>query len=151
MNIVKTVEEISLPIINELGLILWDVEFKKEGSDFVLRILIDKEEGGISINDCEAVSRRVEVILDEKDLIEQSYCLEVSSAGLVRELKKDVHLEKYLGYTVNVSTYKSIDGLAKKNDAKLLSFNKDSITFEIKDRTVTINRSDISKIKVDLL
>lgn len=151
MSVIETVTEICLPIIEELGLILWDVEFKKEGSEYYLRIYIDKEEDGVSIDNCEAVSRFVEAILDEKDPIPQSYCLEVSSAGLLRELKKDQHLKHFLGYTVNVNTFKAIEGLPKKFDAKLLNFDKNTVIFELNDKQLIINRPDISKIKIDLL
>ncbi|MDF2686677.1 MAG: hypothetical protein K0S55_1859 [Clostridia bacterium] len=151
MNIVETITDISLPITDKLGLILWDVEFKKEGTDYFLRIFIDKKENGISIEDCETVSRQVEVILDEKDPIPQSYCLEVSSAGLIRELKTDMHLESFIGYIINIYTFKSINGLPKKFEAKLINFNSDNIILELKEEQLLINRSDISKIKVDLL
>jgi ribosome maturation factor RimP len=151
MNIVETVTEIALPITDKLGLILWDVEFKKEGAEWFLRIFIDKKENGISIEDCESVSRQVEAVLDEKDPIQQSYCLEVSSAGLTRELKKDSHLESFIGYLITVNTFKSVNGMPKKIEAKLLGFDSEKIILGQKEEQLTINRQDISKIKIDLL
>ena len=83
----KNTEEILLPMMEELGFELVDVEYVKEGSTWYLRAYIDKP-GGINIDDCETVSRRLSDILDEKDYIDEAYILEVSSPGLVRPLKK---------------------------------------------------------------
>ena len=85
-----------MPIAQELSLELWDIQFVKEGSSYFLRIFIDKD-GGVSIDDCEAMSRAIDKELDRVDPIEQSYCLEVSSPGIERTLTKDWHFEKYLG------------------------------------------------------
>ena len=112
MSIVSKVTELASPVVKSEGLDLWDVEFKKEGPDYFLRIFIDKE-GGVGIDDCERVSRKLDVLLAEVDPIEQSYILEVSSAGLVRELKTDVHLEKFSGYSVEARMFKAVDGVKK--------------------------------------
>ncbi|MBP3464714.1 MAG: ribosome maturation factor RimP, partial [Angelakisella sp.] len=79
-NTAAVAEELAQPILEQMGLILWDVVYEKEGSGWYLRYYIDKE-GGVSIDDCEAMSRPLDAKLDEVDPIEQSYCLEVSSAG----------------------------------------------------------------------
>ena len=92
----KEVKELITPIIDEKGITLWDIEFKKEGPSYVLRIYLDKD-GGIGINDCEEVSRALSAVLDEKDPIPQAYMLEVSSAGLDRIIKYDFHFEKCMG------------------------------------------------------
>lgn len=89
------------PFASQLGLSIWDVRFQKEGGDYFLRVFIEKE-GGVTIEDCEAMSRAIDAPLDELDAIEQSYCLEVSSPGLERELVRPEHFEAYLGCPVMV-------------------------------------------------
>ena len=100
-------EEILNPIMEELEFELVDVEYVKEGSMWYLRAYIDKP-GGITVNDCEAVSRRLSDILDEKDFIEDSYVLEVSSPGLGRPLKKEKDYKRNLGKEVEIRTYLSL-------------------------------------------
>lgn len=149
--IAETVAELVRPITDELGLELWDVEFKKEGSGYFLRIYIDRDEG-VSINDCEAVSRRIDPILDDADPIEQSYCLEVSSAGLIRELRTTAHLRKFIGHTVEVSFFKALDGTkSKKISAVLTDADDDTVTLETGGDKNIYSRKDISKIKIDLV
>ncbi|MDE5605128.1 MAG: ribosome maturation factor RimP, partial [Eubacterium sp.] len=98
-NTVQRVEEIVAPFAAELSVSLWDITFTKEGTDWYLRIFIDKE-GGVSIDDCVDLTHAVTKPLDEADPISQSYMLEVSSPGVERELKKDWHFEKYIGSAV---------------------------------------------------
>ena len=100
-------EEILNPIMEELEFELVDVEYVKEGSMWYLRAYIDKP-GGITVNDCEAVSRRLSDILDEKDFIEDSYVLEVSSPGLGRPLKKEKDYKRNLGKEVEIRTYRMV-------------------------------------------
>lgn len=148
MSIVSTVTEIVRPVIESEGLDLWDVEFKKEGPDYYLRVFIDKD-GGVGIDDCEKISRKIDVLLDNADPIDHSYILEVSSAGLIRELKTDFHLKKFLGYTVEVRLFKAINNL-KKINGKLLDFNSKKIVLETDEKT-ELNRKNVSKIIVDLI
>ena len=101
-------EEILIPIVEEYGYELVDVEYVKEGGTWYLRAYIDKP-GGVSIDDCEAVSRRLSDLLDEKDYIEDSYIMEVSSPGLGRPLKKDKDFERSMGEEVEIRTYRMID------------------------------------------
>ncbi len=102
-NVSAAVWEIAKPIADELGVEIWDIRFLKEGTDWFLRIFIDKPEG-ISINDCENMSRAIDAPLDELDPIEQSYCLEVSSPSLERELTRPEHFERYSGSPVKVKS-----------------------------------------------
>lgn len=107
----KIIEEVSKymePIAAEHGVELVDVEFLKEGPDYYLRIYIDKE-NGVTIDDCVNVSRAIEVILDEKDIIKQKYILEVSSPGIDRVLKKDKDFERYKGRLIDIKLYKPIN------------------------------------------
>ena len=100
-NVVQAVWQIAEPIARELGLEIWDIRFLKEGADWFLRIFIDKE-GGIDISDCENMSRAIDKPLDEADPIEQSYCLEVSSPGVERDLVRPEHFERYKGADIKV-------------------------------------------------
>ena len=97
------------PIVEEQGCTLWDVEYVKEAGTWYLRVFIDKE-GGVSINDCEAVSRPLSDKLDEVDPIEGSYVLEVGSAGADRVLKKPEHFAAFIGSVVEVKLYRAREG-----------------------------------------
>ena len=101
-------EALITPILNSMGFELVDVEFVKEAGEWYLRSYIDKE-GGITINDCEAVSRLFSEKLDEEDFIEESYIMEVSSPGLGRPLKKEKDYKRSMGKELEIRTYKVID------------------------------------------
>ena len=122
-NYEQKTEKILIPIVEEYGFELVDVEYVKEGSTWYLRAYIDKP-GGISIDDCEAVSRRLSDILDEKDYIDEAYILEVSSPGLGRPLKKEKDFKRSLGEEVEIRTYRMIEkqkeftGILKEYDEK---------------------------------
>jgi ribosome maturation factor RimP len=113
-----------------LGLEIVDVEYVKEGSNYYLRIYADKD-GGITVDDCEALSRKVEAVLDEEDFISDAYILEVSSPGLTRPLKKDKDFERNLEEVLEIKTYKPIDG-EKEMVAKLIAYD---------DKTITVSKS----------
>ncbi len=104
----EKVQQIILPILQDLGVELADLEFKREGRDWFLRIFIDKE-GGVTLDDCVAVSHEVGAVLEVEDAIETSYRLEVSSPGLDRPLKKAVDFERFAGRLVKVKTYEKLD------------------------------------------
>ena len=153
MSIVDTVKQTAEPIVKELGLELWDVEFKKEGSEYFLRVYIDRPEG-VWISDCEAVSRKLDPIIDELDLIEHSYDFEVLSAGLVRDLKTTAHMNRYCGKTVSVSPYKANDDLvprSKKFDAVLVCADDEFVTLEINGEQKRADRKTVAKITIDLV
>lgn len=122
------------PIVEELHLELVDLEFVKEGANWYLRVYIDKE-GGVNIDDCEAVSRALEKKLDEADPIEQAYVLEVSSPGLDRPLKKDADFEKFVGEIIDIKLYQAKDG-KKQYQGKLLGLTDGVISIEEDDKTV---------------
>ena len=121
-------QELLVPIAEEAGVGIYDVEYVKEGREFYLRAYIDKE-GGVTIQDCERVSRALSDRLDEEDFIEDAYILEVSSPGLGRTLKKDRHLQMSMGETVEVKTYVPIDK-QKEFTGDLKAFDEDTITIE---------------------
>lgn len=142
-------EKILLPVTEECGVEIYDVEYVKEGSDFYLRAYIDKE-GGVTIEDCEKVSRAVSDIMDREDFIEDAYILEVSSPGLGRALKKDKHLARSIGEAVEIKTYKPI-GKQKEFSGILKGFDADGITIEQEEGTeTTFQRSDIALIRLAL-
>lgn len=101
--------DLAKPVADELGLRLWDVRFLKEGASWYLRYIIDKD-GGVSIDDCVSLSRRMEPLLDAADPIPQAYCLEVESPGLNRELTRPEHFEAYAGEPVRVRLIRPLEG-----------------------------------------
>ena len=140
-------EEILLPIIEEYGFELVDVEYVKEGGTWYLRTYIDKE-GGISIDDCEKVSRRLSDILDEKDYIDDTYIMEVSSPGLGRPLKKEKDFKRSLGKEVDIRTYRMIDKQTEFTGI-LKDYDKDTVTIELDDETLkTFEKGDIALIRL---
>ena len=139
------------PITDRLGFELVDVEFVKEGADYFLRAYIDKE-GGITINDCEAVSREMNEILDKEDYIAEAYVFEVSSPGLFRPLKKEKDYVRNMGKEIEIRTYKAINK-RKEFIGILTAYDADTVTIsEDDEETITFQKSDISLIRqyVDL-
>lgn len=141
-------EELLLPITAKHNVEIYDVEFVKEAGEWYLRAYIDKE-GGVSILDCEAVSRELSDALDVADYIDESYILEVSSPGLGRTLKKDKHLEKSIGEEVEIKTYKPI-GKCKEFSGILKAFDKDTITIEMNDTDMVFQRAEIAIVRLAL-
>ena len=139
--------ELALKVTEPLGLELVDVEFVKEGGEYYLRFYIDKE-GGVGINDCEAASRKISDLLDEKDPISEAYLLEVRSPGLFRVLKKDKDLERSIGKTVLVKFFKAIDG-EKQMRGELESFDSSGISVKVDGTSRTVNRENVAKISLD--
>lgn len=147
-NTIQKVEEIVTPFAKALGLAIWDIRFAKEGSDWYLRIFIDKD-GSISIDDCVDLTHAITKPLDEADPISQSYMLEVSSPGVERELTKDEHFEKYIGSPVMMRAIRAIDGVRDFNGI-LKSYENKKITVELQDESViTIDKKDTSYVKLD--
>ena len=142
-------EELLEPIVSEAGFELVDVEYVKEAGTWYLRAYIDKP-GGITVDDCEAVSRRFSDILDEKDYIEDSYIFEVSSPGLGRPLKKEKDFQRSLGEDVEIRTYRPIDG-QKEFEGALKAFDKNTVTIAYEDDAEQIfQRSEIALIRLAL-
>lgn len=139
-------EALVTPILDENDFWLVDVEFVKEGGTWYLRVYIDKE-GGITVNDCEIVSRRMNEILDAEDYISESYVFEVSSPGLGRPLKKEKDYERNLGKEVEVKTYRAIDG-EKEFVGYLKAYTKDDVTLEDDDgNELTLSKKEIALIR----
>ncbi|MEA5085548.1 MAG: ribosome maturation factor RimP [Lachnospiraceae bacterium] len=150
MNTEKKVEALLTPIIEANNVELADVEFVKEGQNWYLRIYIEKD-GGVTIDDCEVVSRAIEKVIDEKDPIEQAYILEVSSPGIDRPLKKDTDFIKYASEVVDVKLYKAIDK-QKEFQGKLKGLEGTVVTIIDDDgREVSFERKDIASIRLAVL
>lgn len=140
-------EELLLPILNENNFELVDVEYVKEGSNWYLRAYIDKE-GGITVNDCELVSRAMNEILDAEDYIEDSYIFEVSSPGLGRPLKKERDYVRSMGKELEIRTYRSIDR-KKEFYGILKAYDDSSVTIEREDGTEQLfQKADIALIRL---
>ena len=143
---VKT-EQLLMPIMEEYNFELVDVEYVKEVGNWYLRAYIDKE-GGITVDDCEIVSRRMSDLLDEHDYIPDAYIFEVSSPGLGRQLKKDKDFTRSLGEEVEIKLYKAINK-QKEFAGFLKDFNKDSLTIELENgETMEIERANIAIVKL---
>lgn len=138
------------PIVAEQQLELVDLEFVKEGVNWYLRIYIDKD-GGVSIDDCEAVSRALEAKLDAEDLIEQAYILEVSSPGIDRPLKKEADFIKYQGEIIDVKLYKPQDG-SKQYQGKLLGLTDGVLSIEEEGgKVVTFAYKDTASVRLAVI
>ena len=140
-------ESLVMPIITANNFELVDVEYVKEAGNWYLRVYVDKE-GGITVDDCEIVSRALSDKLDEKDFIEEAYILEVSSPGLGRPLKKDKDFDRSIGKEVELKLYRAIE---KQKDFSgiLVSYNEETVNIEIEDgKEITFNRSDIAIIRL---
>ena len=150
MSRVKTyetrTEEILIPIVEDAGVSIYDVEYVKEGSDWYLRVYIDKPEG-VNINDCEVVNRALSAKMDELDFIEDAYILEVSSPGLGRTLKKERHFEKSIGQEVEVKTYKAIDK-EKQFVGILQSYDNGVITIETDKKEMKFEKADVASVRL---
>lgn len=141
-------EELLNDIVQKHQVEIYDVEYVKEGSDWYLRAFIDKE-GGVTIEDCEKVSRDLSDKLDEADFIKDAYILEVSSPGLGRQLKKDRHLEKSLGEEVELKLFEARDG-QKEFSGILKAYTKESIVIEEGDKELTFERTKIAMVRLAL-
>ena len=139
-------EGLILPILERMNFELIDVEYVKEGGIYYLRAYIDKE-GGITVNDCEAVAREMNVLLDEKDYIPDSYTFEVSSPGLGRPLKKEKDYVRNMGKEVEIRTYRAINR-SKEFYGLLTAYDKDSVTIDTDGEIVKFEKADIALIRL---
>lgn len=146
MKVTDVVKEIAKPIVEARGLELWDVEYVREGSEYFLRLYLDKE-GGVDIDDCEAVSRAVDPILDEKDPIQGSYHFEVCSAGLERALKRPGDFQRFLGSPVTVKLYRPRNGL-KELPCVLRGYEDGRVTVEAGKQIITFEKSEVALVRL---
>ena len=146
MKVTDIVTEFAKPIVEQHGCTLWDVEYAREGSERFLRLYLDKE-GGVDINDCEAISRAVDPILDEKDPIQESYHFEVCSAGLERALKRPSDFERFMGSPVMVKLYRPRNGL-KEIPGILRGYEDGRVTVEAGKETITFEKSELALVRL---
>ena len=157
-NIEEKVENLIKKPIEDLGYMLYDVQYVKEGQNYFLRVFIEKQDGSIDLNDCEKVNDGINDILDTADYIKEQYFLEVSSTGLEKVLRKDIHLKQNLGNEVQVNIFKPIENESnvkskkpnkqKEIIGKLQDFNKENIILELEEgKLLNIDRKNISQIK----
>ncbi len=144
-DIEQRTEALLQPIVDRLGFELIDVEFVKEAGEYYLRSYIDKE-GGIMIDDCEAVSRELNPLLDEEDYIEEGYIMEVSSPGLGRPLKKEKDFVRNIGKRIELKTYRAIGG-TKDFEGVLTAFDEDSVTLQEEESERSFLRKEIALIR----
>ena len=134
--------KLALPVVEEAGCELWDVEYVREAGTWFLRIYIDKE-GGVDILDCEKVSRALSDLLDEADPIEGSYTFEVSSAGAERALKRPGDFEKFMGSPVAVKLYKARNG-RKEFAGTLAGYDNGDVTIAVGDAAMTFGKDEVA-------
>jgi ribosome maturation factor RimP len=147
-SVTESIEELVTPIINENRLELVDVEYKKEGKNWVLRIFIDKE-GGVTVDDCTQVSRHIEDLIEVEGIVPSSYTLEVSSPGLDRPLKKEKDFIRYQGKRVHVTTFTPIH--QQKNFKGIIRDFLNGVLFlEIEQQIVEIPNTQIAKARLEV-
>ena len=145
-KVIDTVAALALPVVEGAGCALWDVEYVKEAGQWFLRVYIDRE-GGVSIDDCEAVSRPLSDLLDEADPIEGSYTFEVSSAGADRTLKKPEHFAAFVGSEVEVKLYRAQDG-RKDWVGVLEAYSQGDVTIAAPAGSVTFAKKDVAQVRL---
>ncbi len=145
-GIAERVYDLIEETVEQQGVILWDVEFVKEGASHYLRVYIDKPEG-VGIDDCTAVSHAIDPVLDEADPIDKSYYLEVSSPGLERALRRDWHFEQANGLPVKAKLYKAYEG--SKEVKGILKSYDGGVLIETADGEVYFEKKDFSGVRLD--
>ena len=145
-KITEAVANLAKGVVEAEGCSLWDVEYVREAGSYYLRVYIDKP-GGVSINDCEAISRTLDKLLDEADPISDSYIFEVASAGAERELKRPSNFEAFLGSEVEVRTYKPING-QKAFVGTLEKYEDGAVTLSSGKKQIRLEKQDIALVKL---
>ena len=146
-QIVARVEELVKPLCEQAGVSLWDVEFEKEGGQYMLVVTVDNPEG-VFIDQCEQVSRALDPMLDAKEFDDMpSYTLCVSSAGLARRLKKPEHFAAFLGHTVEIGFYKPVTG-AQQAEGTLIAYDNGCVTLETGGQQTIYEPKDIAAVRL---
>lgn len=149
-NIEEKVENLIKKTIENMGYILYDVQYVKEGQNYFLRVFIEKPNGSIDLNDCEKVNDGINDILDTADYIKEQYFLEVSSTGLEKILRRDEHLKQNIGKEIQVNLFKPIEVSGKKTKeviGVLENFDIEQINIIQDKETIKLDRKNISQIK----
>ena len=146
MKVTEQVAQFAQSVVEANGCSLWDVEYVREGADRVLRVYIEKE-GGVDISDCEAISRAMDPILDEKDPISESYHFEGCSAGLERALKRPSDFAEFMNSPVLVKLYRPRNGL-KELPGILRGYEEGRVTLEAGKETITFEKSEVALVRL---
>ena len=146
MKVTELVAQFAQPVVEAHGCQLWDVEYVREGSDYFLRLYLDKD-GGVDITDCEAISRAMDPILDEKDPIPTSYIFEVCSAGLERALKRPADFERFMNSPIMIKLYRPRNGL-KEIPGILRGYDDGRVTAECGKETITFEKSEVALVRL---
>ena len=146
MKVTEIVAKIAEPVVKAHGCELWDVEYVREGDQRFLRIFLDKETG-VDINDCEAISRAIDPLLDEADPIAESYHFEVCSAGIERPLKRPSDFEKFMGSPIFVKLYRPVNGL-KEVPGILRGYEDGRVIVEAGKQTLTFEKSQVALVRL---
>lgn len=145
-KITEKVAALAEPVVQEEGCSLWDVEYVREAGSWYLRLYIDKE-GGVSIDDCERVSRRMDPILDEADPIPDSYVFEVGSAGAERQLKRPGDFEQFMGSEVELKLYQPRDG-KKLYVGSLAAYDNGDVSLKVGKEEIRFAKAQIAQVKL---
>lgn len=144
----KKTMELLEPIAAAAGVSIYDVEYVREGKEYYLRSYIDKE-GGVTIDDCEKVSRALSDKLDEEDFIPDAYIMEVSSPGLGRALRKDRHFQSAVGESIDIKFYGPVEG-SKEISGTLKSYDREHLVILHEGKEMELNRSDMASVNLTL-
>jgi ribosome maturation factor RimP len=145
-KITDIVAELAEPIVRKHGCELWDVEYVKEAGLWYLRVYVDRDEG-VTLEHCEAISRELDPVLDQKDPIPDSYTFEVSSAGAERALRRPSDFQRFLGHLVEVRLYKSRDG-RKEYVGQLVGSDDDSVEISVSGTPYKFSKTDIANVRL---
>jgi ribosome maturation factor RimP len=147
-TVIKRVEAVALPVLEESGLELVDVQYRREQNGWILRLIIDKQ-GGLNLNDCAVVSREISQLLDIENFIDQAYNLEVTSPGLDRPLKSIAEFERFVGRKAKIKTIDPIAG-GHVLIGKINRTEGESIVLEVGTKEVTILFSQVAKARLEV-
>lgn len=148
MTVTEKVRPLAERAAQDAGVELWDIEFAREGPSWVLRVTIDSP-GGVDMDMCEAVSRLLDPILDEADPIQQSYTLEVSSAGVERVLRDERDYQRYLGSYAEVKLYAPRNG-SREHLGCLAAFDTETLTLDESGKSKIFRRAEIAQVRLRL-
>ena len=142
----EALEKLSADVCERHGVYIYNTEYKKEGSEYFLRLFIDKD-GGVTIEDCENVSREISPLLDDLTFIKEAYIFEVSSPGIDRALTRDWHFEKVMGEEIEIKLFAPLDG-KKEISGVLTGYSDGIITVLENDKEITIEKSKAASVRL---
>lgn len=145
-KLTDTVAELAVPVIEKQGCTLWDVEYVKEAGTWYLRVYIDHPDG-VSIDQCEAVSRELDAIIEERDLIPGAYTFEVSSAGAERSLKRPGDFEQFMGHLVEVKLYQGVGG-RKEFMGNLAGYDNGDVTIDVSGSKMEFKKGQVANVRL---